>query len=206
MGFCKGFCGIVFGKGVYPFLQGCATGGAGFIFCSCTLTGYFLKAGVCCMLYVLEKARVFLLFASLLRGTLLDPLCDSTSGTRCRPPKQKAPIRFSPPLAGRGFSVLFFSRFSAICRICGISRVFADVGNILFSLANVLFYTRYRCFCSRFRGFIPFRGQFCFAQILTDCKQKGENRAKMSPNVRVCPQMSAFVRFCPRLTHVKDVL
>ena len=120
MGFCKGFCGIVFGKGVYPFLQGCATGGAGFIFCACTLTGYFLKAGVCCMLYVLEKARVFLLFASLLRGTLLDPLCDSTSGTRCRPPKQKAPIRFSPPLAGRGFSVLFFSRFSAICGICGI--------------------------------------------------------------------------------------
>ena len=124
MGFCKGFCGIVFGKGVYPFLQGCATGGAGFIFCSCTLTGYFLKAGVCCMLYVLEKARVFLLFASLLRGTLLDPLCDSTSGTRCRPPKQKAPIRFSPPLAGRGFLFSFsyvflqFAEFAEFTRFC----------------------------------------------------------------------------------------
>lgn len=113
-----------------------------------------------------------------------------------------------------GVFLFSFSHFSTFfCNLQNLRnfRVFvllfsADVGNILFSLANVLFYTRYRCFCRRFMGFIPFRGQSCFAQILTVCKQKGENRAKMSPNVRVCPQMSAFVRFCPRLTHVKVVI
>ena len=107
----KGCYWRVFGKGYALFYKCVQQGVRVLFFAPVPSKGYFLKAGVCCMLYVLEKARVFLLFASLLRGTLLDPLCDSTSGTRCRPPKQKAPIRFSPPLAGRGFSVLFFHVF-----------------------------------------------------------------------------------------------